>query len=41
MLGNVVSIFGVGYGVACLNTATIFLGFVLFSLSMRLAKELA
>ena len=41
MLGNVFSIFSVGWGVASTNMATIFLAFVLFHLSMRLAKEVA
>ena len=39
LLGNVLSVFSVGWGTAAGNTATIFMAFVLFHLSMRLAKE--
>lgn len=39
LLGNVFSVYSVGWGTATGNMATIFIAFVLFHLSMRLAKE--
>lgn len=41
MCGNVFAVFSVGWGMASTNMATILIAFVLFHLSMRLAKAVA
>lgn len=38
---NMFSVYSLGWGVSTGNMATLFIAFVLFHLSMRLAKEVA